>query len=398
MANFDNIIQEINTNLPDNTTQAITAAKLRTTLVDLTNQIDTVQDDFENEITGTIDNFINTYQPTTVIDSLESESVTDALSAKQGSKLADAVFGEPTPEDLLQTAEIVSDNAINKTTGELQTNGVYKVYKVMYDGTYETISGETYVYQDGIAVAFYNSSTISSASYMGEYSVRGVGTSTYNQVSYEDVTIPEGCVLIATVKRGTTYAFSMTTDKRSGGLVDDMSDAVSDIEGLDNRIDTLEQQIGGTNINVECDTNLTNNGLLKTGLTRTVNNRGVTNFLALNGNTSITLVSGAFTPPNSSYCAIAFYSAEDETTVVGWYRGTANSEVNNDVVEIPTGANYARMMLMNYSVPAVIKFPSNLEVIPELVSRRITTRLLLRLRLIPAHLLVQVRLSLNLPD
>ena len=34
MANFENIIQEINTNLPDNTSQAITAKKLRDTLVD----------------------------------------------------------------------------------------------------------------------------------------------------------------------------------------------------------------------------------------------------------------------------------------------------------------------------------------------------------------------------
>ena len=50
MANFDNIIQEININLPDNGTQAITAAKLRTTLIDLTAKIDTVQDDFEDNI------------------------------------------------------------------------------------------------------------------------------------------------------------------------------------------------------------------------------------------------------------------------------------------------------------------------------------------------------------
>lgn len=59
MANFDNIIQEINTNLPDNTTQAITAAKLRTTMIDLTNQIDTVQDNFESNVNGSIDEISN---------------------------------------------------------------------------------------------------------------------------------------------------------------------------------------------------------------------------------------------------------------------------------------------------------------------------------------------------
>lgn len=40
MANFDNIIQEINTNLPDNNTQEITAQKVRQTLVDIVNYID----------------------------------------------------------------------------------------------------------------------------------------------------------------------------------------------------------------------------------------------------------------------------------------------------------------------------------------------------------------------
>lgn len=54
MANFDNIIQEINTNLPDNNTQSITAAKLRTTLIDLTTQIDTVQDEYEAEVDSKI--------------------------------------------------------------------------------------------------------------------------------------------------------------------------------------------------------------------------------------------------------------------------------------------------------------------------------------------------------
>lgn len=56
MADFSEIIQEINTNLPDNNTQSITAEKLRTTLIDLTNQIDTVQDGFEAEVNEAIAN------------------------------------------------------------------------------------------------------------------------------------------------------------------------------------------------------------------------------------------------------------------------------------------------------------------------------------------------------
>lgn len=83
MADFSNIIQEINTNLPDNNSQAITAAKLRTTLIDLTNQIDTVQDDFETDIQGELSNL--------VIDNLTSTDTDKALSANQGKVLSETI-------------------------------------------------------------------------------------------------------------------------------------------------------------------------------------------------------------------------------------------------------------------------------------------------------------------
>lgn len=50
MSDFSNIIEEINTNLPDNTTQSITAKKLRDTLIDLTNTIEEQQDNFEETV------------------------------------------------------------------------------------------------------------------------------------------------------------------------------------------------------------------------------------------------------------------------------------------------------------------------------------------------------------
>lgn len=58
MAIFDNIIQEIETNLPDNNTQAITAKKLRDTLKDLTYTIEGEQTTFEGDITEQINNLL----------------------------------------------------------------------------------------------------------------------------------------------------------------------------------------------------------------------------------------------------------------------------------------------------------------------------------------------------
>ena len=112
MSDFSNIIAEINTNLPDNNTQQITAKKLRDTLIDLTDVIDENMDDFESNINqdfsdlstqiqddfehyqDDIDLEISTFETNVenqlssmVVDSLESSSTTKALSANMGNNL-----------------------------------------------------------------------------------------------------------------------------------------------------------------------------------------------------------------------------------------------------------------------------------------------------------------------
>ena len=105
MANFDNIIQEINTNLPDNTSQAITATKLRTTLIDLTNTIETNQDEFESGL---------------VVDSLSSTDTTKALSANQGNVL-DGKISEIKSQ--IEVRTIVNPNNSIPINGRLLQNG-----------------------------------------------------------------------------------------------------------------------------------------------------------------------------------------------------------------------------------------------------------------------------------
>lgn len=96
MADFSNIIQEINTNLPDNNTQSITAAKLRTTLVDLTNAIDTQQDDFETTVNNTLGEYetqVENLLTNICVDNLNSTETSKALSANQGRVIKDILFG-----------------------------------------------------------------------------------------------------------------------------------------------------------------------------------------------------------------------------------------------------------------------------------------------------------------
>lgn len=129
MANFDNIIQEINTNLPDNNTQSITAAKLRTTLVDLTNTIDQVQDDFETEINQTI--------TSNIVDNLDSNDTDKSLSANQGKVL----------KENGNTITLIGNN--NSTTSDVIRcieNHKYRIYLERTDVSFSnvTYTSETY--------------------------------------------------------------------------------------------------------------------------------------------------------------------------------------------------------------------------------------------------------------
>lgn len=100
MSDFSNIIQEINENLPDNTTQAITAKKLRDTLVDLTDTIEVQQDNFETSAMTVINDALEIVEDGVrfksgqivndvgIINNTYSGSSNDVLSAELGQKTA----------------------------------------------------------------------------------------------------------------------------------------------------------------------------------------------------------------------------------------------------------------------------------------------------------------------
>lgn len=127
MADFSNIIQEINTNLPDNNTQAITAAKLRTTLIDLTDKIDTVQDDFEAEVNqaiAEIDPVFATNQSinnVSIVNDLTTGGDNDVLSAEQGKLIADTTM-EFGGLNILDPSTIITNRRINQQGVEVNLN------------------------------------------------------------------------------------------------------------------------------------------------------------------------------------------------------------------------------------------------------------------------------------
>jgi hypothetical protein len=119
MSDFSQIIQEINTNLPDNNTQSITAAKLRTTLIDLTDTIDTVQDDFENGMNSNFEELstsVETALDNIIVDNLSSTSTTTALSANQGRIINDRLI------DVEEQVYYWDENTLN--TNIFYANGI----------------------------------------------------------------------------------------------------------------------------------------------------------------------------------------------------------------------------------------------------------------------------------
>lgn len=93
MNDYQDIIQEINTNLPDNTEQLITAEILRETLIDFVNEVEDNEGELETAIQGKQDILTFDNTPTENSDNpVTSDGVYDALQTK-ADKVQNAVAG-----------------------------------------------------------------------------------------------------------------------------------------------------------------------------------------------------------------------------------------------------------------------------------------------------------------
>jgi hypothetical protein len=319
-----------------------------------------------------------------VVDNLNSTSTTKPLSANQGNVIAKKLYGELILTDLLPTATIINNSSIDRNTGApVNNNYNYKIYTIPYDGSFDKISGSTYAYNDGVLVAFYNSNELTAESFMADYVVKGTNTSGYLQYySYSDVQVPEGCVLIATVQN-VSKTIECTANKRIGGIsgdIDDLNASITELEtavdGVEGDIDDIESDIDDinsllnvNNTSIPCDSNLVKYGLLKADGTTVYisnNNRGVSDFIEVQGGSDMIVISGAIQGPNTSYCPICFYSEANVGSYVGYFQPTSegsvvSGELLNITVPIPPTANYARFALQEATVPVVVKFANPIE-------------------------------------
>ena len=168
MADFTEIIQEINTNLPDNNTQAITAAKLRTTLVDLTGKIADVQNNFETQIEGEISSYtyFSTDEPLSQIGIDDTElknpsenyltKADDAMKLKSSLKLNNLEL-EETKVDLSQLT--ILNGYVKWDTGVLTSSSAAKSADIPIPSgaTYIRFMGVKYNSPPNAGFVFYDS-------------------------------------------------------------------------------------------------------------------------------------------------------------------------------------------------------------------------------------------------
>lgn len=242
MADFTEIIQEINTNLPDNNTQSITAEKLRTTLIDLTNTIDTVQDDFETGLNNEFDaleEHINETLSQGVVDNLNSTSSTSPLAANQGRILNEKIEGSAT-----YTYDNYSYSDFNLTTNNVATIGTGNVStfssalgkKITIDETVKEIRCKVIKSSYYYGVCFYSSSTQTTTTFISGI----VPTSESVELVITDIPANAKSALIS-IRTSMTSAYA-NVKKLSAitpGLEERMDNAEQSIEEIESAITSI---------------------------------------------------------------------------------------------------------------------------------------------------------------
>lgn len=359
MADFSEIIQEINTNLPDNTTQSITAAKLRTTLIDLTNTIDAVQDDYEEATTAQVEAALEGL----VVDNLNSSDTDKALSANQGKILNGKLSIEQVGFEL---------GTLNNITGAYLNSTTRVRCFPIYVGT-----GSIGTYTINIDVPLGISNRGPCVGYNGTPS-----TSTYvkNIATLTTVNVSAGTITIALDGTFDTVVVCLTkpdnseitsTEVSQCFVLNTIKDVVLDIQesisesltqndivndlttgGTDKALsaqmgkelaESLAPIAGPSEITIDFSY-FTETGGISTGrgAVSGASNKH-TDFIPINGNVTGTLTYNA-KYDYSTNSGIAFYSSNSENSFLSpVVSAQANRGANSDkTIDIPEGAKYFR--------------------------------------------------------
>lgn len=220
---------------------------------------------------------------------------------------------------------------------------------VVTNNDYHRIKGHGSNYLDNYVIGFYNSDTISSATLIsGEKSVLS-----YTD-QYFDIVIPSGTRKIVVVYRTESPATPAQFDfykynaVGTSALTEQVAENTEDIAEIKTEIGTMlsfyPSALNGYSLSKTDGTAITN---------QYVTARGVSDFIPVTPGELFHIKNGVSQGATQTYSFICFYSSNSEASFIGVPSILPNQgEVANKDVLIPSGANYVRIVLTDYSVPA----------------------------------------------
>ncbi len=354
MANFDNIIQEINTNLPDNNAQEITAKKLRDTLIDLTDAIDTNETALESTVGTTV---------TTIIQQM------DNLSSSVDERLANlGAVSEETYTLNYSSAElrVYRKDGTYVTLGGAAT-GRTLIYNLPSNGTdynaYVSAIGSSSTYANCVAVIYWDSSN----NMVGYQWAQGEATGG----EIRKLTVPADATKVGIYATPySSQSFTYRTVISINDINDNVNELTTEVSDVSDRVDAIEDELGLGNAPIYLDylTDRTgywirfDTGELKqyaTGDYGTKTSMRTRNYLLPTGiNFNDYTFKALYTLTSSSnysnYAAVAYYTSNNVyISGVCFYQSGITTGSAERELEIPENAGVFR--LFTYSTNATVE-------------------------------------------
>ena len=262
-------------------------------------------------------------------------------------------------------------------SGELITNayvtgrGVSDFFKVTPGGQLYVQSG---VYQGGnynyAAIAFYSSnsessfiSCINSAPYATEITDKTFtvpGTANYARVVLKDYSVP---AIIGKQDKTVKELIDETNERIDESLSVDTDMSDTSTNAVENKvIKGYVDSVTGYPISV-IKSAIDGYSLDNTGQAITnayVTARGVSDFFGVTPGGKLYVHSGVYQGGNYNYAAIAFYSSNSESAFVSCINSAPYfTEIIDKEFDVPSTASYARVVLNDYSVAAILGYGSS---------------------------------------
>ena len=216
MSDYTNIIQEINTNIPDNTDQSITALKVRTTLIDMLDAVDdnmteaigeisvpTKTSDLTNDSGFITATSLEPYVTKTELSNASYVTQNELNSASyvtesqlQQAGYATTAFVDDAIADAFEDSDFMTETDVNNllsTASYVTSEQLSAIGYITNQDLEQTLSSATYVSQSDISnMGYVTGSEIAASGYITQTELSNMSYATTSQLSGKQDTLVSG--------------------------------------------------------------------------------------------------------------------------------------------------------------------------------------------------------------